>query len=133
MRLGKGESYGGGRERSTLLCDTFEAVIGALFLDSGIDAVIDFISPLLEVSSDDILLNHKTEDPKSSFQEWAQAQGYSTPQYVTKKATGPDHSKIFDVDVIVNGKIYGSGSGPSKQAATKSAAVDALKKLSLLN
>ena len=133
MRLGKGESYGGGRERSALLCDTFEAVIGALYLDSGINAVIKFINPLLEESAEDILINHKTEDPKSSFQEWAQAQGYSTPQYVTKKATGPDHSKTFEVDVIVNAKIYGSGSGPSKQAATKSAAMDALKKLSLLD
>jgi ribonuclease-3 len=133
MRLGKGESFGGGRERSALLCDTFEAVIGALYLDSGIDAVIQFISPLLEESSEDILINHKTEDPKSSFQEWAQAQGYSTPQYVTKKATGPDHSKTFEVDVIVNGKIYGNGTGPSKQAATKSAAMDALQKLSLLD
>jgi ribonuclease-3 len=131
LRLGKGEFYGGGRERSALLCDTFEAMIGALYLDSGIEAVIEFISPLLEESSEDILLNHKTEDPKSSFQEWVQAQGFATPLYVTKKATGPDHSKTFDVDVTVNGKIYGSGSGPSKQAATKSAAMDALKKLSL--
>jgi ribonuclease-3 len=131
LRLGKGESYGGGRERSALLCDTFEAMIGALYLDSGIEAVIEFISPLLDESSEDILLNHKTEDPKSSFQEWVQAQGFATPLYVTKKATGPDHSKTFDVDVTVNGKIYGSGSGPSKQAATKSAAMDALKKLSL--
>jgi len=130
LRLGKGESYGGGRERSALLCDTFEALIGALYLDSGMETVIEFMSPLLEESADDILLNHKTEDPKSTFQEWAQAQGYATPLYITKKATGPDHSKVFDVDVTVNGKIYGMGSGSSKQAATKAAAIDALKKLS---
>jgi len=77
------------------------------------------------------LINHRTEDPKSLFQEWAQAQGYSTPQYVTRSATGPDHSKLFEVDVVTNGKVYGSGDGHSKQIAAKSAALDALQRLGL--
>ncbi|MEA4906172.1 MAG: ribonuclease III [Anaerolineaceae bacterium] len=132
MRLGRGELQGGGRERSALLCDTFEAVIGALYLDSGIDAVIDFISPLLDEASDDILTHHKNEDPKSLFQEWSQAQGFSTPQYVTRSASGPDHSKVFEVDVLVNGEVYGSGKGHSKQAATKMAAQNALSRLGLV-
>jgi ribonuclease III len=131
MRLGRGESQGGGRDRSALLCDTFEAVIGALFIENGIDAVRTFISPLLEEASDYILLNRKNEDPKSVFQEWAQSQGYPAPRYVTRSATGPDHSKIFEVDVEVNGQPYGSGTGHSKQAAAKSAAQEALRKLNL--
>jgi ribonuclease-3 len=131
MRLGRGEAAAGGRERPALLCDTFEAVIGALYLDSGIDAVRTFIIPLLEEAANDALINHRTEDPKSLFQEWAQAQGYSTPQYVTQGATGPDHSKLFEVDVVTNGQVYGSGMGHSKQIAAKSAAQDALYRLGL--
>jgi ribonuclease-3 len=131
MRLGRGETQGGGRARSALLCDTFEALIGAVYLHSGIDAVIDFISPLLEAASDDILAHRKNEDPKSQFQEWAQGQGHATPQYVTRSATGPDHSKLFDVDVLVNGKVYGSGKGHSKQSAAKAAARTALRQLGL--
>jgi ribonuclease III len=131
MRLGRGEAQGGGRERSALLCNTFEALIGALYLHSGIDAITNFISPLLETASDDILANHKDEDPKSQFQEWAQGQGYPTPLYVTRNATGPDHSKLFEVDVLVNGVNYGSGTGHSKQSAAKSAARDALQHIGL--
>lgn len=133
MRLGRGEAAAGGRERSALLCDTFEALIGALYLDSGIDAVRKFIIPLLDEAADEALINHRTEDPKSLFQEWAQAQGYSTPQYVTRSATGPDHSKLFAVDVITNGQVYGSGEGHSKQIAAKSAAQDALLRLGLFD
>ncbi len=131
MRLGRGESQGGGRERPALLCDTFEAVIGALYLHAGVDAVIQFISPLLEEAAEDVLANHKAEDPKSQFQEWAQAQGFTTPIYQTRSATGPDHSKKFEVDVLVNGAVYGSGSGSSKQAAAKMAAQNALERLGL--
>jgi ribonuclease-3 len=133
MRLGRGEVQGGGRQRPALLCDTFEALIGAIYLDQGISAVQEFISTLLEEASEDILINHKNEDPKSSFQEWAQAQGYSTPQYITRNASGPDHSRTFEVDVIVDGVVYGSGSGSSKQAATKEAAHDALIRLGLVS
>ncbi|MGD0003026.1 MAG: ribonuclease III [Anaerolineaceae bacterium] len=133
MRLGRGEAAAGGRDRSALLCDTFEALIGALYLDSGIDAVRKFIIPLLDEAADEALINHRTEDPKSLFQEWAQAQGYSTPQYVTRSATGPDHSKLFEVDVTTNGQVYGSGEGHSKQIAAKSAAQDALLRLGLFD
>lgn len=133
MRLGRGESQGGGRERDALLCDTFEALIGALYLDCGIDAVKQFTASLLEVASEDILLHHKNEDPKSLFQEWAQSQGYLAPIYVTRNATGPDHSKIFEVDVIVNGEVYGTGNGHSKQAAAKIAASNALNQIGIID
>lgn len=132
MRLGRGEAQAGGRNRSALLCDTFEAMIGALYLDAGIQAVLNFISPLLEKASDEILIQRKTEDPKSSFQEWAQSEGYSAPQYHTRASLGPDHSKLFEVDAVVNGEILGTGRGLSKQAAAKDAAKDALRKLGRL-
>jgi ribonuclease III len=132
MRLGRGESQAGGRDRSALLCDTFEAVIGALYLDAGIDAVLTFVSPLLDIASDEVLALRKTEDPKSLFQEWAQSEGYSAPQYMTRSAIGPDHSKLFEVDATVGGKVFGNGSGNSKQLAAKAAARDALIKIGLI-
>ena len=132
LRLGRGESQAGGRTRPALLCDTFEALIGAIYLDGGIMAVSDFIEPLLVEASEDILLNNKNEDPKSLFQEWAQSQGYMAPSYVTKNSSGPDHSKIFEVEVLLNGEPFGKGEGPSKQAAAKLAAQQALIRLGLV-
>jgi len=131
MRLGHGESQAGGNNRPGLLCDTFEAVVGAIYLERDIAGVMEFISPFLLASAEDILINHKDEDPKSNLQEWAQAQGYPAPLYVTKNSSGPDHSKSFEVDVVINNLVYASGSGSSKQAATKSAAKAALESLGL--
>lgn len=132
MRLGRGESQAGGRERSALLCDTYEALVGAIYLDSGIPGVTVFMDPFLGEASDDILLNRKNEDPKSLLQEWAQSQGHMAPMYFTRSANGPDHSKIFEVDVLIGGDVFGSGSGPSKQSAAKAAAREALLKLGLV-
>lgn len=132
LRLGRGELQGGGRERDALLCDAFEAVIGALYLDSGLDGVYQFITPMLDETAEDALINHRVEDPKSLFQEWAQAQGFAAPSYITRNAVGPDHSKEFEVDVLVNGEVYGSGRGHSKQLAAKAAAHDALQRLGII-
>ncbi|MCX6054833.1 MAG: ribonuclease III [Chloroflexi bacterium] len=132
MRLGRGELRAGGRQRSGLLCDTFEAVIGAIYLDQNIAGVLSFIEPLLTTSSADIILNHKDEDPKSKLQEWAQGKGYPAPQYVTKNTSGPDHSKLFEVDVYINSRVTGNGMGHSKQNATKQAAINALENMGLL-
>lgn len=133
MRLGRGEVQAGGRNRSALLCDTFEAVVGALYLDSGVDAVNDFMHPLLQEAAEDILVNHKNEDPKSLLQEWAQSQGFQAPLYITRSAHGPDHSKIFELEVVIAGNVHGIGSGPSKSAAAKAAARVALLKLGLVD
>ncbi len=131
MRLGKGEDDSGGRERPALLCATFEALVGALYLDAGIQAVREFIEPLLEQATSHILAAHKEQDPKSVLQEWVQGQGYGPPIYRTLAAIGPEHAKIFEVEVLVNGKSMGRGSGHSKQAATKVAARSALLSLGL--
>jgi len=129
LRLGKGESRAGGSLRNSVLCDAFEAFIGAVYLDSGIKGVNEFISPLLEPASQDILENHKNEDPKSILQEWAQSIGYPPPKYDLINVTGPDHSKTFYVQVLVNKKTMGCGEGASKQEAEKVAAQAALKKI----
>lgn len=126
IRLGKGETKSGGKLRNTLLCDVFEAFTGALFLDQGIEVVRNFINPMLEDSINEIIELHKNEDPKSLLQEWAQANGYATPKYMTKSVKGPDHAKIFEIEVKVNKKIMGNGIGKSKQSAEKSAAQKAL-------
>lgn len=131
MRLGRGELQAGGKERLGLLCDTFEAVIGALYIDQGIEGVAKFLNPILEKTAEDVLANHKDEDPKSKLQEWAQGTGLQAPLYATRNSFGPDHSKLFEVDVYIDGKIHGSGIGQSKHTATKQAALDALKKLGL--
>jgi ribonuclease-3 len=133
MRLGKGECQAGGKERPGLLCDTFEAVVGAVYLDSNIEGVMQFIRPFLDEAAEDILINHKDEDPKSKLQEWSQAHGYQTPQYVTCNSSGPDHSKVFEVEVVIDGKVIAKGNGHSKQAATKIAAHNALIRMGLNN
>jgi ribonuclease III len=122
MQLGKGEDDSGGRNRTALLGGTFEAVVGALFLDQGIPAVRRFVEPLLEEASEDILEDRKDLDPKSGLQEWAQSQGLGTPYYQTVSARGPDHAKVYEVEVVIQGKVYGRGVGHSKQAAAKAAA-----------
>lgn len=122
MRLGRGEHESGGRTRLALLGSTFEALIGALYLDQGIPAVQTFVEPLLEEATEQILEGRKDQDAKSMLQEWAQSQGYGTPYYQTITATGPDHEKVFEVEVIIGGQSYGRGTGHSKQTAAKAAA-----------
>ena len=131
IHLGRGEVQAGGRNRQALLCACFEALVGALYLDAGFDTVLDFIKPMLESASTQILLEHKDRDPKSYLQEIVQADGNDPPQYRTISATGPDHMKTFKVEVLVNGKVYGNGVGHSKRSATKSAAREALDYLGL--
>ena len=131
MRLGRGEDEGGGRKRPALLCGTFEALVGALFLDAGMDAVRDFIEPFLQVGVVEILAERRDRDPKSLLQEWVQSQGFGPPVYSTVASSGPEHNKTFEVEVYVSGKVYGHGRGHSKQAAAKAAARQALHSIGL--
>jgi ribonuclease-3 len=105
--------------------------VGALFLETGMDSVRHFIEPMLEEASDEIISAHNDHDSKSRFQEWAQSQNLGTPQYRTIAAYGPDHAKTFDVEVVVDGEVYGRGTGKSKQVAAKEAAHQALQALDL--
>ena len=128
MLLGRGEMNSGGTERDPLLCDTFEALVGAYYLDSkDIELVTDFVVPFFDAVADEAVQNRNIEDPKGMLQEWVQAQGNMAPKYVIRRTYGPDHSKVFEVDVLVNGAVLASGTGHSKQAATKDAAIAALR------
>jgi len=131
MLLGRGEQEGGGRDRPALLCATFEALIGAIYLDQGIESVNNFIEPMLESTTQKILHGNKDKDPKSTLQEWAQAQGLGTPFYKTVSSYGPDHAKSFLIEVYIDNAVQGSGVGHSKQAAAKLAAEQALKTLNI--
>jgi len=132
LRLGRGELASGGRQRDTLLCAVFEAVVGALYLDAGIPAVQRFIEPLINSVRDRVIDRVEIYDPKSAFQEWAQSQKLGTPRYITIDSNGPDHAKTFVVEVQIAGKPYGRGNGPSKHIAAQIAAQSALEALHLL-
>ncbi|MEX2144690.1 MAG: ribonuclease III [Anaerolineales bacterium] len=129
LRMGHGEEESGGRTRAAMLCNAFEAVVGAVYLGSGIDAVQDFLDPLLEQGVAEIRNGQGDRDPKSLLQEWVQAQGDEAPLYRIVAESGPDHSKFFEVEVLVAGRPLGRGKGRSKQAASKIAAREALKVL----
>lgn len=131
MRLGRGEDDGGGRKRERLLCSTFEAIVGALFMDSGLDAVKKAIFPLLEPAMDQIVVQHNDQDPKSRLQEWSQSQGMGIPHYRQVSVGGPDHDRTFEFEVTINGNPYGRGTGSSKHLASKDAARNALLALGL--
>lgn len=129
LRMGNGEQEGGGRKRMAMLCNAFEALVGALYLDGGIAAVENFMSQLLERSVAEIRGGDGDRDPKSQLQEWAQARGQGAPHYSIVEESGPDHRKDFVVQVRIEGKTVGRGEGRSKQSASKAAAREALKKL----
>ena len=82
LRLGRGEIKTGGRTRSSLLCDAFEAFVGAMYIDQGLPSIRKFINPLLDEAVEDIMEQHKNEDPKSKLQEWSQSLGYPPPKYI---------------------------------------------------
>ncbi len=130
MRLGKGEIDTGGRNRANILGDAFEAVLGALFLDQGIDACQSFVLPFLERTTPAIRQDNADRDPKSKLQEWSQGQLGVTPRYKLAGTTGPDHARIFHVQVFLGEEAYASGAGTSKQMAEQIAAREALERAS---
>jgi len=131
LRLGRGEAESGGRERLALLCSAFEALIGALYLDQGIEAVTAFVMRFITPAISHILAQELSKDAKSRLQEWSQGQWHLTPTYRTVSERGPDHAKEFTVQVLIGNRVYGQGTGPSKQAAEQAAAAAALAVLNL--
>jgi len=129
LRLGRGEAASGGYDRDVLLGSTFEALIGALYLDSGLGTVETFVHPMLDEAQSYIL--DEIHDPKSRLQEWAQSEKLGTPQYVTVSSKGPDHAKEFEVEVRIKGVAYGRGHGSSKHVAARIAAQTALEALGM--
>lgn len=127
LRLSRGEKRGTDRAREQILANSFEAVIGALYLDQGYDVAKRFITDNLLVTFKDILATGSWMDPKSHLQEVVQSSEGFTPVYKVLAEVGPDHDKVFTVGVFVDGKLKGQGSGPSKQAGQQKAAEDALR------
>jgi len=130
LRLGRGEFASGGKDRDHLLGSAFEALIGALYLDAGVEAVNQFVLPLLDELRDSIV--HETYDYKSQLQEWSQARQLGSPVYQVISVSGPDHAATFEMSVTIAGEVKGRGVGSSKSAAQHAAAHDALLNLGLI-
>lgn len=126
LLMGHGEVETGGRERPATLCAAFEAVVGALYLDQDLTAVSNWVIPMMQAEMGGARTEVEDKDPKSRLQELAQANLGVTPRYRTISAAGPDHAKVFHVQVSIGETVYGEGDGPSKQLAAQSAALDAL-------
>jgi len=128
--LGRGEEKTGGRQKQAILADSFEALIAAVYLDGGVEAARTFIlslfSPLVRSAGDRAAEASFTEDWKSAFQEWSQANGRGLPRYRVAAVDGPDHRKRFDVELSLGGEVVAKASGRSKKEAEQQAAKAAL-------
>lgn len=133
LRLSKGEEESKGRENPTLLANSFEAYIGALFLDQGLEEVSNFLHAVLLPKVEMLVQKGVLKDPKSMLQEIVQARKQSSPIYKVVEESGPAHDKLFVVGAYVGDKIVGKGSGKSKQTAEENAAKVALSKLQSQN
>ncbi len=127
LLLSRGEAKDTGRARQYILANTLEAIIGAIYLDTGYDAARDFILQFIAPLTDKIVEEELWVDAKSRFQEKAQDLESVTPSYRTLKEVGPDHDKKFTVGVFLGTKQVAEGEGESKQDAEQAAARQALK------
>ena len=136
LRLGRGEEVTKGREKSSLLANALEAIIGAVYLDGGLEAVRTFIQKVL--ATEYSVLQHSPVssgawDDKSRLQEWTHKQFGASPQYRLIQVSGPDHQKEFTVTVEIQGKIMGRGEGRTKKEAEQHAAAQAIEQANLGN
>lgn len=126
LRLGKGEDKGGGRERDSILADAFEAVLAAMYLDGGFNVaknhVMRFITNELNHTDDEVFKDYKT-----ALQEIIQKNPEESVTYILTKESGPDHDKVFEVEVRLNSNTIGKGIGKNKKQAEQSAAKEALR------
>lgn len=125
--MSRGEAQTGGRENKGILADVFEAVVGALYLDQGFPAVVQFLQAVLFPEFATIMQTKSYQDAKSLLQEKVQAFGLPAPTYHLVSAIGPDHSKQFTIEVLIQGISAATGTGPSKQQAQQQAAQTALE------
>lgn len=127
LRMSKGEELSGGRSNTQLLANTYEALLGAIYLDQGIEAATEFVKKTLIPLFESEIEKGPPKDAKSQLQELSQEKTKQSPKYKILDTTGPDHAKVFTVGVFVQGNQIGSGSGLSKQIAEEAAAAEALK------
>ena len=129
LKFSKGEKESGGEKNPSILADTFEAIIGAIYEDSGFQSTYDFVQKNLLDPSEKLFKTKLPQDYKSKFQEIIQAKGFYSPIYKVLNSQGPDHNKTFKIAVFVNKKKYAIGAGKSKQEAEQESARQALEKL----
>ena len=129
LLLSKGESKDVGRARDVILADAFEAIIGAIYLDSGYASAEAFIAKNLYNKIESVIASRSYQDAKSRFQEIAQEKKGITPSYETLSEIGPDHNKRFTVGVFIGNEEIARGEGQSKQEAEQSAAIAGLDKM----
>lgn len=128
LLLGKGEDAAGGRDKVSILSDAFEALIGALYEDGGPEVAAAFVAAALGPAMDQLIGHLDHLDHKSRLQELAVRSGLGTPGYHSE-SSGPDHEKIFAVRVLIDGQVWGEGSGRSKKVAEQAAALAAATEL----
>lgn len=128
VRLGRGESTSGGSDKTSILANALEAVIGAVYLDAGIAVAFDLSLRLLAPEIAGAVPGLRNLDPKTQLQELTAEMGLGSPIYVLEDE-GPDHDKTFFAEVLVAGRRRGSGSGRSKKAAEQQAAAEAIQSL----
>ncbi len=128
LLLSKGEESSGGRTNESLLADSFEALLGAIFLDQGIGKATEFLTAFLLTKTEDIVRTKSYVDFKSLLQEIVQEKTKLSPLYRVVKSEGPDHNKTFWVEVLTGETVMGQGHGKSKQEAEQKAAQAALEK-----
>ena len=130
LRLGKGEEKTGGRKKKALSANAFEAVVAAIYLDSGIDEVRRFLAPIYHPLIREVGEGRAAvEDPKTALQEYLQARNLESARYSVTAETGPEHRKTFHVELRVGARTLGSATGPTKKNAELLAAQTALAKL----
>jgi ribonuclease III len=129
LLLSHGEEASGGRNNQSLLADCFEALLGAIFLDQGVETARKFLHTYLFGKAENIVENKAYVDYKSLLQEIIQQESRISPTYQVVKSEGPDHAKTFWINATANGTVLGSGMGKSKQEAEQAAAANALEKI----
>ena len=127
--LSKEEDLAGGRDRTSIIGDAFEALLGAIYLDGGLKAAGDFVQAKLLCNVQEIISDGNYLNFKSVLLEHTQSEGQGHPRYLVDAEEGPDHHKTFTVEVVIGGQRQGIGQGRSKKEAQQMAAKEALKKL----
>jgi len=122
LLLGKGEELSGGRTKKTILADAMEALIGALYLDSGFKVAFDFVSSCIEPEINKVTGDNYHKDYKSLLQEYCQRVFRCYPEYRMVKRSGPEHEHTFWMEVQINETVYGTGKGRNKKSAEQEAA-----------
>lgn len=126
LKLSKGEESTGGRTNKTILANTFESLLGGIFIDQGIEAATKLVHEVIIANMDEVVSDQGLKDPKSMLQEKTQEVSKMSPVYKIVNEDGPDHAKIYTAGVFLNSKLLAEGSGHSKQEAEKNAAHNAL-------